>query len=209
MRRAALQRSTPPSNARAAAILVAGRRRLRSPPQFRHSARHHPAAAANDHATAAPLSTSHYLYLPCAYAHEPAAQRRRRASRPARLRARCRAWRLQLPALAARAAAVAPSRNRRRRTRHAAVRANLAANATPRCAPEAAVLRWAGELDAGLRGAFDVVVASDALFDCNVGRSATAECERKLPASLSCRWLRLKAQISDAEEESESGGSGI
>ena len=132
----------------------------------------------SDHATAAPLSTSHYLYLPCAYTlmsqllNGGAAPHGLRVCELGAGLGVCSCLLSQLEPPPSRLLAtdgderVMPL-----------LRANLAANATPRCAPEAAVLRWAGELDAGLRGAFDVVVASDALFDCNVGRSATAECD--------------------------------
>ena len=132
----------------------------------------------NDHATAAPLSTSHYLYLPCTYTLM--SQLLNGGGAPHGLRVcelgaglgvcSCLLSQLEPPP----SRLVATDGDERVMP---LLRANLAANATPRCTPEAAVLRWGGELDAGLRGAFDVVVASDALFDCNVGRSATAECD--------------------------------
>ena len=132
----------------------------------------------NDHATVPPLSTSHYLYLPCTYTLM--SQLLNGGAAPHGLRV-CELG-AGLGVCSSLLSQLDPPPSRLLATDGDArvmplLRANLAANATPRCAPEAAVLRWGGELDAGLRGAFDVVVASDALFDCNVGRSATAECD--------------------------------
>jgi hypothetical protein len=133
----------------------------------------------DDHATLPALSTSHYLYLPATYTLM--SQLFNAGDAFIGLGAVCELG-AGLGVCSCLLSQLDPPPSRLLATDGDArvmplLRANLAANATPRCTPEAAVLRWGGELDAGLRGAFDVVVASDALFDCNVGRSATAECD--------------------------------